>query len=500
MNSYLYQSAVRSSTPKQVLNQVEKKIMSTLNAVRARRRIFISIDGVAPVAKLDVQRSRRASKSSESLRSKMFDAQNFTPGCLFMGQLEEALKKMAMRYTHKQEHGFEFIISGASAKEEGEIKIAQEISMQHRIRGTRTSRAVITVDSDAFLQAFIHDIPSLFILNASDLKSGHVLAFSGEVMREDVSRLMPKITNTRQAQLDFALLSIFSGNDCVPSLPFGGVTYLWGTYVDYMNEAVNQPGLVDGGTLRINLDGLVAFVKYAQAARVDENTSRLLAAHRAQFEPGQLNTELMLDYLKSVQWSFSRLIGNPVSQMLSLFLSPRPPTFFDLASLDVKAAHPLFMAAFDVKENKLDRRKVPGAAAIMMLDPNSEASVNYIASPLRELFTAFHADTDCRLDDHERFKELCKTIMAVPRERFTPEEDAVTFPRLAEMINKKRMVWRPYDPPGPAGSKATDEEEGEQENVTSTKPTPLALTPCPTFMKLFGKKIATRQNAQSTLN
>lgn len=495
MNSYLYQSAVRSTTPKQVLNQVEKKLTNTLNAIRARRRIYISIDGVAPIAKLDVQRSRRASKSSDAMRSKLFDAQNFTPGCLFMGQLEEALKRMGMKYMEKQGPGFEFIISGASAKEEGEIKIAQEIALQQRIRGKRTARAVITVDSDAFLQAFIHDIPSLFILNASDLKSGHVLAFSGEVMRDDVARLLPKIPNTRQAQLDFALLSIFSGNDCVPSLPFGSVTYLWGTYMEYMNLSANQPGLVDGETLRINLDGLVAFVKYAQTARMDENTLRLVAAHRAQFEQGQVSTEVILDYLKSVQWSFSRLIGSPVSQTLSLFLSPRPPTFFDLANLDVAAAHPQFIAAFDVQDNKLDRRKVPGAAAIMMLDPNSEASASYIAKPLRELFKTFHADVGCQLDDHERFKELCKTIMAIPREQFTPDEEAVTFPRLAQMINKKRMVWRPYDPPGPSSKPGADEEQVEDVQQPE-KPVHVGLTPCQTFQRLFGKKLAARAKAQ----
>lgn len=478
LNSYLYKSASRSKTSQQVLKELENRLLSTLRSIRARKRVFVSIDGVAPAAKLDVQRARRAGKALESARTKVFDAQNFTPGCLFMGQVEESLKKIGELYAAKHGPDFEFIVSGASVKEEGEIKIARELALQHRLTGGErlVARAVLTADSDALLQAFVHEIPSLFILNASDMKAG-VSCFSGQVMRDEVQRLLPTAQSTRQVQLDFGLLSIFSGNDCLPGLPFGNVTYLWPGYLEYAAETRGRhAGLVDPQTLLINPEGLAAFARYIKRIKLDAGMQKLLERHLAG-RGAASSTESIVDYLKSAQWSFSRLLGYPVAQTLSLFLAPHAPAFFELADLDVARATTMLADAFaQAKDNKLDKRKIPGAAAIMMLDPTSERSHTYVAKPLRELFKAFHAE-ECALDDHARFKKLCQTIGDMAREAFTEEEIRVTYPRLPVVYTKRRHVWKVYDP----------SSLGKTMQEADAKPQPL---PCPVFTSLYGKKLA----------
>lgn len=473
LNSYLYKSSTHCSTAPQVLRQLEVKLLSTLRHVRARRRIFISIDGVAPAAKLDVQRSRRANKALESVKTSMFDAQNFTPGCLFMGKVEERLRKIGERIAAKHGPEFEFIISGASVKEEGEIKIARELALQHQ-NGKRFARAVLTVDSDAFLQAFVHEIPSLFILNAQDIKNG-VGCFSGEMMRDEFRRLLPA-HNPRQLQLDFALLSIFSGNDCLPGMPYGNITYTWPVFIDYVQqEGAGYVGMVDTATLLIKPEGLVAFSKYVGQSRLDASTKKLLERH-IKDRSVPINTASIVDYLKSAQWSFSRLVGIPLAQSLSLFLSPHPPSLFELAEMNLPEVKALFQAGCaEARDNRQDRKKIPGAAAIMMLDPSSDKSPSYIARPLRSLFHAFHEE-ESQLDDHTRFKKLCQTINELPKEDFTPEELRVTFADLPTVYSRRKHTWKPYDPQ-PLKANA---EDGTQT---------VSMLPCPMLSALYSKKL-----------
>lgn len=447
MNSYLYKSALRSTSPGQVLRQLELKLLHTLRSIRARRRIFISIDGVAPAAKLDVQRSRRASKAMESARSQMFDAQNFTPGCLFMGEVEKTIKKLGEKWSRK--HGspeFEFVVSGSGVKEEGEIKIARELALQNQINfGKRLSRAFLTVDSDAFLQAFVYEIPSLFILNTQDLKSGQFGCFSGERMREAFAKIVP---NRPSVQLEFALLAIFSGNDCLPALPFGGITSIWSCYLEYIrldelqrHPFVNKEGIID-------FEGIAAFSKFMLEFHFEDTNNKKLYKSFSEKRPRPLSTDDILDYFQAAQWSLSRLAGTPLPQSLSIFSSPCTPALFDLANINTTELNEKLRAACtDLKDNKMDKKKIPGAAAIMMLDPTSPQSSSYIAQPLRSLFEEYHSDaTVDNLDDHSKFKKLCQRILAIPKDNFTAEELAVTFPSQSEVFSKKKDSWRPYEP------------------------------------------------------
>jgi len=191
--------------------------------------------------------------------------------------------------------------------------------------------------------------------------------------------------------------------------------------------------------------------------------------------PVGLSKEAIVDYLKSAQWSFSRLIGSQLAQSLSLFLSPYPPTFFELASMDVQELVQLFEEACRAaKDNRQDKRKVPGAAAIMMLDPSSDKSASYIAKPLRELFARFHME-ECGLDDHARFKKLCQAILDIPKEEFSEAELTVTFAGLPSVYSRRKHQWRPYDP------------VLEKRSDASAKVVPLAS--CPTFTSLYAKKM-----------
>jgi hypothetical protein len=232
--------------------------------------------------------------------------------------------------------------------------------------------------------------------------------------------------------------------------------------------------------MRLDVSGLVAFSRFIVENRMDASTKKIYERHLAD-RPAKVNTAVIVDYLKSAQWSFSRLIGNPVAQSLSLFLSPYPPTFYELAEVNDGEVRQLFSeACTNTKDNKLDKRKIPGAAAIMMLDPTCENSVGYIAKPLRELFKSFH-DEDSELDDHTRFKKLCQTITNISKELFTEDELNVTFARLPVIYSRRKHLWKTYDP-APA--------KVDEDSIAFVP----SLVPCPLLTSLYAKKLAAKSH------
>ncbi len=178
---------------------------------------------------------------------------------------------------------------------------------------------------------------------------------------------------------------------------------------------------------------------------INDSSLKVLESHR-QRQTQPISLEHVVDYLKSAQWSFSRLLGDSIAQTNSLFLSPYPPTFFDFSKVDSAQVKSQLELVYQIKDNKLDKRKIPGAAAIMMLDPTSDKSVTYIAAPLRPLFREFHAE-ESTLDDHERFKQLCNKISEISKTQFSDEELAVTFGKLPEIFTARKRTWKLYDPP-----------------------------------------------------
>ena len=115
---------------KELMLKVCLKIDEYINTIKPDKTVLIAFDGVAPVAKLEQQRTRRYKSDLESKikkelnpdDKKFWDTRAITPGTKFMKKLNSYIKK----YYKNQEKKYnvdEIIVSGANEKGEGEHKI-----------------------------------------------------------------------------------------------------------------------------------------------------------------------------------------------------------------------------------------------------------------------------------------------------------------------------------------------------------------------------------------
>eukprot|EP00040_Diaphanoeca_grandis_P030713 m.182203 g.182203 ORF g.182203 m.182203 type:complete len:1141 (-) comp32100_c0_seq5:140-3562(-) len=201
--------------------------------IRPRKVLFMGIDGVAPRAKMNQQRSRRfraaqerteTMEKAEELRQELrdrgvdvppapedppFDSNVITPGTPFMARLAEFLRWF-IRYKIQHDSGWKgikVILSDASIPGEGEHKIMDYIRLQRCRQGydPNTRHVIHGLDADLIMLALATHDPHFFILreevtfgkpqttekNAMDLLDASGKLASGEAV-EDVLEEPPK--------------------------------------------------------------------------------------------------------------------------------------------------------------------------------------------------------------------------------------------------------------------------------------------------------------------
>jgi len=240
-----------------IIREVCVKIDNLIFQLKPNKNVFIAFDGVAPVAKLEQQRSRRYKSTYQnnisrsifkSTGSDPWNTTAITPGTSFMNKLNEKIYK---KYNNSSLYNVEkLIVSGSNEHGEGEHKLFQYIRNfpdEHQ----NVNTIVYGLDADLIMLSINH-LPIakniyLFRETPEFIKSINADLEPNETYLLDIPELSKTITldmNNEQILssdqynnrvYDYIFLCFFLGNDFMPHFPSvnirtGGVNKMLNAY------------------------------------------------------------------------------------------------------------------------------------------------------------------------------------------------------------------------------------------------------------------------------
>ncbi|KAG0057268.1 5'-3' exoribonuclease 1 [Gryganskiella cystojenkinii] len=223
--------------------------------IRPQKVFFMAVDGVAPRAKMNQQRSRRfrTAKDAEDAKRKaiakgeelpeeeQFDRNCITPGTPFMKRLSAQLEYFISKKVTEDAnwHGVKVVLSGHEVPGEGEHKIMEYIrlSKAQDDYNPNTRHCLYGLDADLIMLGLLSHEPHFALLREevtfgkSNKKKGSIDTQNFFLMHLSLLREYLDLEfNTLQETLpfpydlervidDFVLMCLFIGNDFLPHLP-----------------------------------------------------------------------------------------------------------------------------------------------------------------------------------------------------------------------------------------------------------------------------------------
>jgi len=276
IDNYTYCKSKKQSYENKIIKATIDYIIKIINITNPKELVYIAIDGVAPRAKMEQQRTRRfkSIKEKSIIRdikrqydtnykdSEVWDTNAITPGTIFMDKLSRELKNFIMY--NKLFTNLKVIFSDANNPGEGEHKI-----MNYLKNNNNFIDVIYGLDADLIMLAMIPD-NNIYLLRES-------LHFGKSLNVDDVDFLYLDIKKLQNYLLqefekliegpydnygfkkalidDYIFLCFLLGNDFIPHSPSlsiknDGVDILLNTYKKVYDRYGKN--LVNRETLRIN--------------------------------------------------------------------------------------------------------------------------------------------------------------------------------------------------------------------------------------------------------
>lgn len=219
-----------------IINNVIKKIDDYIQFIKPTSTVFITFDGVAPVAKMEQQRTRRyksahMSKINITNKTSFFNTVSITPGTEFMNKLSNSISEFFLNKENKHNVS-KIMVSGSNDPGEGEHKIFKYIRENPQ---KSKEISVYGLDSDLIMLSIFHlkYNKNIYIFRESPefLKSAiPVQIISNEKSIEplfmDIKQLSTSIlcemtcTSKDTTRIyDYVFMCFFLGNDFLPHFP-----------------------------------------------------------------------------------------------------------------------------------------------------------------------------------------------------------------------------------------------------------------------------------------
>ena len=269
--------------------------------IRPRKVFFLAIDGVAPRAKMNQQRSRRfrtAQEAKENVEkairrgeelpeSPPFDSNCITPGTSFMRKLSQQLEYFVAKKVSEDSdwRGVEVILSGHEACGEGEHKIMEFIRTIKAQPGynPNTRHCLYGLDADLIMLGLLSHDPHFALLREQvtfgprrarrsvgvESQTFYLLHISllREYLELEFASLRDKLPFAFDLEKiidDYILLHLFVGNDFLPHLPGlqindGAIELLFRVYEKVLPQAggyLNEQGVLRPERLQLVINQL----------------------------------------------------------------------------------------------------------------------------------------------------------------------------------------------------------------------------------------------------
>ncbi|KAG6832742.1 hypothetical protein H0H87_000591 [Tephrocybe sp. NHM501043] len=284
----------------QIFTSIFAYVDHLFGKIKPKKLFFMAVDGVAPRAKMNQQRSRRfrtakeakevrekAEKKGEKLPDeKAFDSNCITPGTPFMTRLSAQLRYFINKKITEDSNwrNVEVVLSGHEVPGEGEHKIMEYIRLSRAQPdyNPNVRHCLYGLDADLIMLGLLSHDPHFCLLReevkfgpASRKKGGTSLESINfyllhlSLMREyldlefhDIEPVLQFDYSLERVIDDFILLAVFVGNDFLPNLPDlhiheNGLEKLFDVYkkvLPAMDGYINESGSINTKRLQLVLD------------------------------------------------------------------------------------------------------------------------------------------------------------------------------------------------------------------------------------------------------
>ncbi|KAL0571703.1 exonuclease II Exo2 [Marasmius crinis-equi] len=241
----------------QIFTSIFAYVDHLFGKIRPKKLFYMAVDGVAPRAKMNQQRSRRfrTAKEAKEVREKAeakgeklpdekaFDSNCITPGTPFMARLSEQLRYFVNKKISEDSNwrDVEVVLSGHEVPGEGEHKIMEYIRLSRAQPGYNPNmrHCLYGLDADLIMLGLLSHDPHFCLLreevkfgparkksNNHSLESINFYLLHLSLFREyldmefhSIAPLLPFEYSLERIIDDFILLAAFVGNDFLPNLP-----------------------------------------------------------------------------------------------------------------------------------------------------------------------------------------------------------------------------------------------------------------------------------------
>jgi len=283
-NSIIYDAYAKINSEKitdeishTIISRVIAKIEEYISIIEPLKTIIIAFDGVAPVAKLEQQRSRRyKSWYQNEVTRKIFgkktpdiwNTASITPGTLFMKNLNEKIKSHFSKKS--QESQRQYLVTGSNEAGEGEHKLFDFIRKYPEKHASETS-VIYGLDADLIMLSINHlpISPNIYLFRETPhfIQSIDRTLEPNEIYFLDIPELSSAIINymnndspveypnQKNKIYDYIFLCFFLGNDFLPHFPAinirtGGVDKMLNAYRGTIGS--RNENLTDGKKINWN--------------------------------------------------------------------------------------------------------------------------------------------------------------------------------------------------------------------------------------------------------